>query len=461
MRIITLTFLLIAILQGCGRPEFPANIETSCTCADSTDDLCSTIPNFVSIPDDLIGTGYNTVLDSVRQPYFDIFSWQSFVALNWPSDSLGNPNPDPKSFKNDLTSPRVWEQYMDPDNVFSSVTRNNDSRKMLYMTSKGKLSISTESDGNALIDKNLNYVVFEERINPDEYKFIMSNGLNTQSGQEKYVDSTFLTLPAGDKKSVGAIELKASWRILTSEDDASKFYHQPATIYVDSLHTKSGKDMMVDVTVGLVGLHIIHKTSQKSGVGDLLMWSTFEHVDNVPDNLQDAQSSNKVYSFYNPKCIGCEVNTPPAPIGKDSVVRWADKMPYAIDYANVVRSEHGKFGTQVVRLFPVYYYTELVNKFWHKKLKGTVWENYKLIGTQWGKSVTLSPPFGIINAPQYLGNTTMETYSQMNSCITCHNFAKIAGKRDSSAAKYKSDLSFLFGHAGVKSLIERINKTKK
>ncbi|TND07906.1 MAG: Uncharacterized protein FD123_2714 [Bacteroidetes bacterium] len=467
------------IFQKCGpapAPPLPPNIQDMCFCPDSAkkDSFCSMIPKIIAIPDSLVNEGYRAGFDSLRQPYFDIFSWQSFVALNWPAD--GNGNPIPGAFSKDYTSPRVWEHYADPDTVFTKpvsfvppAVRSGAAanKKILYMTSKfsnadslkfDNPSLLVESDGNALIDKNLNYAVFEERINPDELTYINKNNLNTQAGQVKWIDSLghTVSLPQGSKKNntTGAIEIKASWRILIrGTDSMATYYHQPAIIYIDSAYTTNGKPLTVEAEVGLVGLHIIHKTEQL--FGQFMVWSTFEHIDNVPDNLQKDQTAppRKEYSFYDPNCIGCPVNTPPAPKSGDKVVKWSPTPPYAQDYATTVQGEQGgkSFGTQVVRLYPVYYYTELVNDVWRDKLKGTVWENYRLIGSQWGGKVD-GPPFDTVNAPQFLANTTMETYIQGNaSCINCHKFAVIAGQKPKAATKYNSDFSFLFHHATVKS----------
>jgi mono/diheme cytochrome c family protein len=461
----------------CPPSDLPPNIASMCYCADSTrsDSFCSQIPHEIPLPDSLHQAGYHVMLDSLHQPYFDIFSWQSFVALNWPADAQGKPVPG--TFSTDFSSPRVWEYYADPDTVFTSGTTkvpkavwaqaHSKKKKLLYMRSKFQDIDSIglgpnaflESDGNALIDQNGNYAVFEEKMNPDEYNYIDTAGLRTQAGQQRWVDSLHQTidLPEGfytDAKHgtggiVGAMELKASWKILVpGKDSIDRFYHQPAVIYIDSNYTTNHQPLTVEAEVGLVGLHIVHKTSQT--FGQFMVWSTFEHIDNVPDNLQASQapvSQLLHYSFYAPSILGAAVNTPPSPHPGDNVVRWSPQMPYASEYLQEVHGDNNVFtGTQAVREFPVYYYTELVNRQWRAKLAGTVWANYRLIGSQWGGTPD-GPPFDTMSAPQYLGNATMETYEQQTaSCITCHgSFAKIAGH----GPRPKADFSFLFGHATV------------
>jgi mono/diheme cytochrome c family protein len=149
----------------------------------------------------------------------------------------------------------------------------------------------------------------------------------------------------------------------------------------------------------------------------------------------------KVWSFYNPACLNCVPNDTPVLQSDDNGrYRWDSVAPYGSRYAVDAPSQPGpKYGTQAVRAYPVYKYTEQMNQIWRAKLKGTVWANYKLIGTQWQSGETFPPP----NAPALLANTTLETYIQPTaSCITCHGEAGIRMGKDS--AKIPTDLSFVF-----------------
>jgi hypothetical protein len=82
-----------------------------------------------------------------------------------------------------------------------------------------------------------------------------------------------------------------------------------------------------------------------------------------------------------------------------------------------------------------------VNDHWGRLVKGTVWENYMLVGTQWRMPQTRE------SKPQILANTTMESYKQeTSSCITCHRSALT-----SAGGKHRADYSFLFEHARSES----------
>ena len=94
----------------------------------------------------------------------------------------------------------------------------------------------------------------------------------------------------------------------------------------------------------------------------------------------------------------------------------------------------------------------------------SVFANYTLIGTQWGADIEqTAPPFVQRSAvPDFLSNTTMETYLQTGtceyqestcvrvkgagSCVGCHKFATLAAK-DHAGKSVSSDFSFLMGLA--------------
>ena len=57
------------------------------------------------------------------------------------------------------------------------------------------------------------------------------------------------------------------------------------------------------VTLGLVGLHIVHKTDSEPQ----WIWSTFEHVNNVPAAADPAGAH---YNFYRAGCATSAMSTP-------------------------------------------------------------------------------------------------------------------------------------------------------
>ncbi len=442
----------------------------NCFCADTSKcgQLCSQLPIDVT---ENFGFGYSGSLTPVFQPPFDIFSWQTFIALNWPADSLGQPRNC--SLGDYPGAPRVWENYTDPMQLFDPgnapllLAVNNAAargQKFFHRFSKSPNPLNNgiapsnsfddedeEADGHALIDRNLNFVLFEIRVNPDEANFIRSNGLGTLAGIDSFYRShkNKFELPASKFPStVGSMEIKASWRILDPGlgDDTTRFYTRNAIISVPRENSANGQAFTVQAKVGLVGMHIIRKTGNFS----FMIWSTFEHIDNTPDDVQAAQSgqdTSKRWSFYNVECLTCPVNTAPLTTTADSGhYKWNAKPPYAALYATSVPGEAGGqlFGSQVTRTYPIYYRTQQVNQLWQTQLKGTVWANYRLIGSQWTVANDGSGSKANINVPSRLGNTTLESFIQVDaSCISCHGFAEVIYNKDTIS----TDFSFIFGGA--------------
>ncbi len=52
------------------------------------------------------------------QTDFDVFSWQTFVALNWPARSNGTPNTDVRIGQQGALTQSVWETWKELTEVF-------------------------------------------------------------------------------------------------------------------------------------------------------------------------------------------------------------------------------------------------------------------------------------------------------------------------------------------------------
>jgi hypothetical protein len=404
------------------------------------DKPCSDLPKDVNFKQ--IAEGYAQINPVCQQP-FDDFSWQSFVALNWP---LG-----------DLSQPRPWERFTDPDQIFNPpqiqkmqamTAEQNQKVKILYRMAKrhvlpGQSSTPfLEATLQPLIDRNMNFALYEERVNPIWTNYVTTTAhLSTNKGQAAFIAAKksvkfppghYLNDQKGTGGALGAMELKATWRILDPKkgDKLQNFYTRKADIYMDPAHTVNHKPLVVKgVIVGLVALHINTYTTDGKGS----VWSTFEHEDNAPP--QGKVEPGKTYSFFNPACTQCQLNTPPALIGTEKEYLWGTTAPFAQRYATA-----GQYGTQVTIVNAFYPETEDTNTRWHKLVANTVWTHYRLIGTQWVNG-EVPTPAGI---PPILANSTLETYvpQSQSSCISCHSGATL-----NPAPKPPADLSFLLSHA--------------
>ena len=381
------------------------------------------------------------LIEKGAQDPFDVFAWQAFVALNWPSDRSGNPLQAAIGARPD--APRVWQSFVRRDALFAPDPALYNCGENLHADTV-LVGDMEQSDGTVLVDRSGNLVVYSTFANHMVSGFVRKNRLDKASSQSAFTKTRKIAFPqgqlpnpsAGTKGTVPSVTLKMAWRILdAAETGNAPFFTRSGVVYVPAKRSLSGKPLCARVTLGLVGMHIALRT--ESGNGDEWIWATFEHIDNAPlaanarnvnsiyaDDLfpggctTPAVAPAQTYSFFNGACIDCKTNTPTL-----SDWRWAESPPHAR------RADGGQArSTQAVRCWEVFESTAAVNDLWSGKLKGSVWENYMLISAQW-RGAEISPLFEHGEAPRYLTNLTLETYQQTandGTWLGCHATARTA-----------------------------------
>jgi hypothetical protein len=372
---------------------------------------------------------------------FDFYSWLTFIALNSPADgkTIGQgpkPGGDAPAKWEALSNYRPLADVMLADGSKPKWGERIVPDKCKPLDAPGKIILQLgEAAWNQpfktgpLIDQGGHYALFEILMNEPMFEFIATKGLYSKQGQERFDEDIQFPMgfkpgapKAGDPGRMGAVMLKVSWRILDPEKDKNlipQFHTIDALVYFPGggaeKGTKNGPDC-VPKTLGLIGFHVGHKTN----FAPQWVWSSFEHVANAPseDDIKTKQLLPR-YNFFSAACKGpeCAPNqTPPDP--------W--DPPTSLKF-------HSGYKSQVVRdnILPDAVAKEVadLNKQFRGILKGTVWENYKLLATQWPSDhASKIDPTGA-PAPTFLANTTLETYSQgkiplaSSSCMACHGNA--------------------------------------
>lgn len=443
------------------------------------------------------------------QDGMNCYAWQMFVALNWavspgwPATPAQAGEPDrnasissfgvPATPGKPMTDTTVWQSFMTAPGIFKPNAATPDMwgqtvgapsgctssrgapRRILSATAKSaihpehRFNLSTgtqsaisdeilEATGGWLVDQEGQLVFFERLVGKAEYDYLVSKKLYDAGNQAAVVNSaTGLALPKGasaakltspqSQEELGAFELKAAWRNLTGKQQLWDRY------LTTTAYLTSPDGSCTEAVVGLVGLHIIHKTASMPN----FVWTTFEQVDNVP--VGDGAAAAGGYSFNDGK------GTAPA-----------NQMPKCdpnCDYTTPI---------QVTRLVATPSGLQSVNSdmqtFFSAQTGGSsVFQHYKLVNVLWdgaptrtnpGKGATVPLVYGTFqsqaNAP--VANTTMETYAQFGiktkggglqpSCAACHQNATIAGSRSLA-----SDFSFLLGTAHSASQVAGVNVSKE
>jgi hypothetical protein len=293
---------------------------------------------------------------------------------------------------------------------------------------------------NPLVAQNHTYTRYEARINEPEYSALAHPGWSL--GQNLPDPAHPAQLP------VGSIAIKAAWRPLTAADTPgirARYYVVDNANVVDVAKTLAAGHVVCSKSdVALVGMHIVIRTKDRPQG----LWSTFEHVDNVPPagageaREPDARQAGAPYSYFD--------------ASKPSLGLWPtfgkpDTLPVSLDHPPKIDPTP----MQVVRRHPIHASTMAMNRaYWALPgIKGTVWEHYMLVASQWpslplptgplndggyfpGQPLTADAPrenYQSADAPkENLVNTTIETYFQdaPSSCMSCHQSISNALGRD-------------------------------
>ncbi|HEY4972805.1 MAG TPA: hypothetical protein VII41_04300, partial [Steroidobacteraceae bacterium] len=286
---------------------------------------------------------------SKNQVAADCFAWQEFIYGNWNADpnNPGQPDPSaqPSSFgtPND-TSATVWESFLSATQVFTQpalLAAKAWTAKRPQVVTLNRLSklgdavldlpsIGQAGDGKWITDQRGVPAFYDIRLNQDEYDYITTNifegaDLTTFAGQRACATQPGkngrggFNLPAGNAQgntdvdcigdvktygqSVGTIEVKAAWVALPADGSLNYRYKTTTAQYTLPGGTP------VQATMGLVGLHIIHKVPG----ADQFVWATFEQIDNDPDDNNGNpaaptlpsnanQKPSPGYTFYSTSC---------------------------------------------------------------------------------------------------------------------------------------------------------------
>lgn len=369
---------------------------------------------------------------------FAQFSWQSFLALTEPANN------------NQL----AFETYMSWDGLFVASGAPNAWGDTPWPPTLGELTKQAGS-GNDLIAQSGAEVLYDMSVNQTMYNYIVTNQLYTESCFNNGGMNIHMPPTTDPSTGAGSIEIKSAWLPMTT-CDSTKYHCVKATMQGGT-----------PVTVGLVGIHIVHKIDDHQE----WIWTSFEHVDNAPDCakvtappsgysgwnffdssfVQVGSACNACNNFGGTNCnAATQCNTFVSETASPNVCRTTQLMSLGCQNNGNLNDDTN----DVVCLN---------QSVWSLLPSNSVWKNYMLVGTLWFKPgmsapVTTSTPFppDLPNSSTQqlevgnttLANTVMETYTQMNNCFDCHqtSFATVTGTPGSG------------GHADFSHIFNRIQQ---
>ncbi len=381
----------------------------------------------------------------LTQSFVDIYSWNLFLALNWPASTSNCAADTSKTITNVKSGDGtyvVWQTYMPGENVFvnpgyqkpaawcsgndlaagAQRVFDNEAKAVPAAKKLGGpfLKISEpggdvlQASGDVVTDQSQRWLRYEKLMNDVEYNYVVPDRWNAVQLQAMWNDNQAIRLPQG------AIEVKSAWKVLTPSEISGNRYFTTQGIVCN---TPDGQKTPCDaqpVTIGLVGLHLVQQTSD----GGTMFWSTFEQNDN--DTV-----------FFNPNST--------APVNTDLA-----QKPYVELDASCKGINQP---TQIKRVTPVPADPNL-NAYYQGLLAGSVFANYRLISTQWATG------FGPAFTPPNVANITLETYVQdissgnATGCFTCH-YKATSNIKNAQGQLQDSNHSFFFLEAQFATMAPR------
>lgn len=294
----------------------------------------STITISPVVPKDILSAGRHA--DAATESEAAAFAWKEFIALNWPAKKGYRDSADfSKLFGEADTGTLVWHTFrnkveiypgnnrtpygydtLNPDFGYnagpgyyydSAFTGNSNGLVSPYAASSAvspwvnldesnEIGVNTMFAGNA--DSNAypgQQILFLAKANKAEYKYIAKKGwykgptgLDTaairiaRDSTVKYINKNGSTPPPTSVSLVslpyGTIEVKTAWRRLNiTERRSGRFFMQKVRYY--RYNPVTNYPGYIDDTLGMIALHIIHKTP----TAPYFTFATFEQADNILD----------------------------------------------------------------------------------------------------------------------------------------------------------------------------------
>ena len=381
----------------------------------------SSMPADVCIPDGFI---------DVPVTYFDDYSWRAFLALVWPAAAGRRGMPDAgktvgapgarvfetykslwEVFHGDGSAPLAdFQKYDGPAN--NACQARPQFGEIVLASFNGIDDIGQAGAGELtgpLVSQNGRYVRYLTLYNQTAYDFIVRNRYYLRASLPN-VSSPRPSTPVMQFPE-GSIALKAAWIDMTgmAAEQSRRYYTRVAVVRDPDSGTCSR------ITVGLAGLHIVQKTATRPQ----WIWTSFEQIDSVPPSRFGDPVK---FTFHDggKTPMPLENPLPLVPLAKQPVTPYNVERPF------------------FARIHPK---TELTNYQYQEMLKGTVWEYYGAVVTQWprleGNQALPVPPalngditntFPGAGAFSAFANVSMETFSQSRpqlGCMSCHNQARL------------------------------------
>jgi hypothetical protein len=306
-------------------------------------------------------------------------------------------------------------QLLGPKTIFHDKRTGKD-RVFQVRGSEPNSDIQQAGSSGVLVDQNGNVTYYEQFLDPVAQAFFGACSIPIKSCS---------TVPAAQplRFPPGAIEIKASYRVLTPTTPNANTYVTIPNVQVFNPQVKDPKTgkygVIQTVNLGLVGYHLVFSTTHHPE----MIWATFEHVDNAPEGPCTGPTTPpapfQAWAFNNRAATNCT-----------NINNWTSgqQAPYPItqafrnwEYGSIPKTPNGVENTTTL---------EALNKNVLGILPPkSVLKYYFLTGGIWTSGGALPATAANEVGGLYLANATLETFTQtpnpnptmsMTNCFSCH-----------------------------------------
>jgi hypothetical protein len=353
--------------------------------------------------------------------YFDNYSWRSFLALVWPAKQGERGRPDSSLPLDAPGRPTVFETFKAEWEVFQPNERDRTAWNDYGGRSENPCELDNivfgdvvlaafskvdnviqPGSGGPLLAQNSTYVRYSAGFNQKHFQHMLLGKFYLKRNLQN-----FTPFP------VGAISIKSAWIDMDGIERPERFHTRDAWLF--NLRTLKCEKRRV----ALVGLHIVAKTPTRPQ----WIWSTFEHVDNVPGPQASAPFTFNNGRDDEPMPTSNPLRCPCPPVAPQPAHK-----PYNVERTKPIHQD-GSHSTAKTN--------EKYRALLAQQYPNSPWKNYQLVMTQWpivgsrpdldGSPGNTFPGTGL---PPYTStaftNTTMETFQSdiSGGCMACHNHAR-------------------------------------
>ena len=378
------------------------------------------MPADVCIPDGFTG---------VAVDYFDDYSWRAFTSLVWPAASGKRGVAAPSRIG--ATGARVFETFKPLWEIFHADGSAPEPSFGKYDAAAYSPCRAASRFGDVVIGSisgiddigQAGIGVLDPPIVAQNGRYVRTLTLFNQIAFDHIVKHRYYrrdALPVVPSPRperpvlefpIGSIAIKTAWIDVNGLPAVlvKRLYTRTALV------KRAGGEGCTSITVGLIGMHIAQKTVSRPQ----WIWSSFEQKELVPPKWADWPGAFVLHDGQRP---GMPERNP---------LSLAPLAPEPAHPFNIERDAAA----------PILTATELTSFAYQEALKGTPWEYYRLIMTQWPRlegnqtdpipvSVDGSAPntFPGTGAFSAFTNVAMETFDQKNvqlGCMSCHNRARM------------------------------------